>query len=438
MLKKEQFFICYLNILAAMGISIIAPLFPPMCKEKQISNEICSYIIAILSLSQIITSIFSPIILEKFGKKNIFYSSLIFQTLITFCYGLMYYIKSNFIFILTGFILRIIHGFCGCMINIICFAMTSLINTNSVELEEAIGYMELSWMIGLTIGPTIVSIFYAIGGYSLPFFFSGLLTSTSIYIYYKIPDIEAPKNTYIIVDKDSVPIEKNKVLLSLYKYPQIFFLTWAVIIETNSIGFYLPTLVNYLKDTWNIGTSYASLFFIMSTVGYTLILQFINIFTNFFGNFPLISLGHICGGISCFITAPIFFLPHSYWTVIIGIFCQGICSCFINIPIFLELNNFMEYLFPNNKNKRDNLASAFFNFSFYFSDFISPIYGSWITTNYNFETSAYVSGCLNFCFIICFIWFYRDRIKQFFNRKKANYNDDDNEKLCSIQSTELI
>ena len=74
-IKKEQLYICFLNTLSAMGYSIVAPLFPPMFKEKGISNEICSYFISTLALVQIILSIYFPIIAEKFGRKKIFFIS---------------------------------------------------------------------------------------------------------------------------------------------------------------------------------------------------------------------------------------------------------------------------------------------------------------------------------------------------------------------------
>ena len=58
-MKYVQIIIFYLNLLGAMGFSLIAPLFPPLCREKGISNQICSYIISSICISQIITTIYS-------------------------------------------------------------------------------------------------------------------------------------------------------------------------------------------------------------------------------------------------------------------------------------------------------------------------------------------------------------------------------------------
>ena len=426
-LKKEQLYICFINMLASMGYSLVAPLLPPICKEKGISNQTCSYLISIMALVQILTSIVFPKVVDKFGRKKIFLFSLIIQTLVTIYYGIMNYITNNLYFILTGFINRIIHGIFCCNINIICFVITSAINTGA-ELEIATGYMELSWMIGLTIGPVVVSIFYDIGGYSLPYYVCALICLSGIYAFYQVPQVDETlykqektekinNNNENIINK-----EENVEIFSLFKHPQILLLTGAIIMETNSIDFYIPSLVNHLNETWGVSTSTASLFFLSSTISYAIILQKIHDLINFFGNFPLICLGLILTSITCFIISPISFLPHSYWTILSGIIIMGFNGCFIIVPSFIELNNFAKVLFPDNVEMQNIIGSSFFNFSFYIADFFSPIIGSFFYTHYNFETSAYATGFITFMFWLTFSSFYRDKIKLFFMPKNFDEN----------------
>ena len=69
-LKKEQLYIYFINMLASMGYSLVAPLLPPMCKEKGISNQTCSYLISIMALVQILASIFfQKWLINSEGKK---------------------------------------------------------------------------------------------------------------------------------------------------------------------------------------------------------------------------------------------------------------------------------------------------------------------------------------------------------------------------------
>ena len=87
-LKKEQLYICFINMLASMGYSLVAPLLPPMCKEKGISNQTCSYLISIMALVQILTSIVFPKVVDKFGRKKIFLFSLIISDYLLWNYEL--------------------------------------------------------------------------------------------------------------------------------------------------------------------------------------------------------------------------------------------------------------------------------------------------------------------------------------------------------------
>ena len=163
-LIKDQKYILFMNMWASMGYSLVAPLLPSMCKERNISSKTCSLLISVMALSQAFTTIYFPRIVSKYGRQKLLLFSLFIQTLVTIFYGLMNYINKNFYFILTGFICRIIHGIVSCNINSICFFILSMINKD-LDWKSSTGYIEISSMMGVTIGPIMVSIFYDIGGY---------------------------------------------------------------------------------------------------------------------------------------------------------------------------------------------------------------------------------------------------------------------------------
>ena len=184
-MKKEQFVLFLINALGAMAYSLIAPLFPPLFKERDIDNLIVSFLIVIISLTNIISAIFCPYLSQKLGQLNLFLFCVIGQTFSTFFYGFSVYIKNNSLFLFLGFINRLFHGFCVGIINVASFSITSQINKGK-ELEKATAYMELSWGVGLTIGPSIIGILFNIGGYSLPFFIIGIISFSGIYFAYYI------------------------------------------------------------------------------------------------------------------------------------------------------------------------------------------------------------------------------------------------------------
>ena len=208
--------------------------------------------------------------------------------------------------------------------------------------------------------------------------------------------------------------EKNKEKFSfmmVMSYAQSFLLTGCIMIELNTTDFFIPTLVNYLNDSFSISTSRASLFFLASTFGYIICTQMINILTDLCNNFKLIFIGHFIASFCCLLTAPIGFLPHNYFFIILGIFIQGYIGGVINIPTFLELNNFGKKMFPHNSQLQRDIPSSLINFSFFFGDLISPIIGSWINAHFSFQISAYFAALCSFSMAIIFGYYYYNEIK---------------------------
>ena len=440
-LIKDQKYILFMNMCSAMGYSLVAPLLPSMCKERNISSKTCSLLISIMALAQAFTTIYFPKIVMKYGRQKLLFLSLFIQTLVTIFYGIMNYINKNFYFILTGFICRIIHGIVSCNINSICFFILSMINKD-FDWKYSTGYIELSSMMGETIGPIVVSIFYDIGGYSLPYYICALICLFSVYVFFQVPQVDETlfkkeKVEKISTNNENIMEKKEKKdLLILLNLPQMLLLTGCIIMKTNSIDFYLPTLVNHLNESWNVSISIASLFFLSPIISNAIILQKIHNFI-FIGNFLIISLGLFLTGITSFIIAPINFLPHSYWTILTGIFIMGINGCLIVVPTFIELNNYSRTLYPYSIEMQNYVRNFFFRFSFQIADFISPILGSFFYTHYSFEASAYFTGFITLFFWLIFYFYFKDQIKIFFSQKNLEENANNAKQSNIIPSTDI-
>lgn len=410
-MKLTQIIAYFFNILVAMDFSIIAPLMPPLCKEKGISNIICSLIISSLCISQILGSVNSTTFIQKLGIKKLCLISLIGQSICSFSYSFMVYIDNKFVFIVLAFIVRLFHGFFAAWVNVIALTITSLINEGK-ELEKAMGYMELAWATGEACGPTIVGIFFDIGGYSFPFIIIGLIDFVAIFLFFQIPKREltlmTKKTTKIIEERKSSLVDFSFIKTLLY--PKCLLLVGSIMIELNTTVFYLATLVNYLNDRFSIPTAKASFFFLASTCGYIICTQMINIITDLFNNFKLIYMGHILAIFGCLLTGPIIFLPQKFYIMIIGIFLQGFVGALINIPVFVELNNFCKGLFPNNTQLQRSLSSSFISFSFNSGNLFEPVLGSWITKNFSFRASAYFAAFCSFSIALLFRHYFYNNI----------------------------
>ena len=170
-------------------------------------------------------------------------------------------------------------------------------------------------------------------------------------------------------------INDNESLFTAIKYIPTMLLFLCQLIQLNCIDFYIPTLVNHLKDSFDISTSRASWFFILATVGSAISTQLITKFTDCFNNFQLMYYGLYLGAFFVLFIPPITILPQSYILIIIGIFAEGFLSVIINIPCFIEYSNVVKKLFPLNKNLQQNIPSSLFNLCFYVGDLIEPVIG---------------------------------------------------------------
>ena len=422
-MKKEQLTLCLLNGLSSMGYSLIAPLFPPLFKERSLSNLVCSYLISIFCTTNIISALACSYVCQKVGQKILFLINALGNSLTIMFYGFIIYIQNNKYFLIFAFIDRIIHGFFSGLVNVICFSITSQINYGK-ELEQATGYMELSWQVGLTIGPALIGAIFDYVGYSIPFIIIGCLSLTGVYCtyyYIYLSDLEKyEKEILLMLNKDEnniIEINNNSVnnndsLIAAIKYKPAVYLTLCIIIQLNTLDFFIPTLVNHLKDNFNISTSKASLFFILATIGSAICTQLITKFTDCFNNFQLMYYGLFLAAFSALFIPPIGIFPQSYILIIIGIFVEGFLSGIVNIPGFVELAKVGKKLFPNNKNLQQNTPASLFNLSFYLGDLTEPVIGSWFTKNFNFSASAYFACVLNIIYGILFGMYFKSEIKR--------------------------
>ena len=126
-MKKEQLTLCLMNGISSMGYSLIAPLFPPLFKERLLSNLVCSYLISIFCITNIISALSCSYICQKVGQKLLFLISSLGNSLSIMFYGFIIYITDNKVFLIFAFINRVIHGLFSGTINVICFSITSQI-----------------------------------------------------------------------------------------------------------------------------------------------------------------------------------------------------------------------------------------------------------------------------------------------------------------------
>jgi DHA1 family multidrug resistance protein-like MFS transporter len=164
-----------INVLSAIGYSLLAPLYPTLAIEKGVEEYIVGIIFSFFAISNIISIPLTPKLINKFGRKNLFYMGIIIEASCTILFGMVRWINNYYIFIITSLFARFCQGIGSGLSSTLAYSIAASLCDRS-NLKATMGFMELAYSLGLTVGPILASILFYFNGHSFPFYVCGFLT----------------------------------------------------------------------------------------------------------------------------------------------------------------------------------------------------------------------------------------------------------------------
>ena len=417
-MNKEVLILFLLNMLSGVGYSIIAPLFPILGQKNSISEALLGWMISFYALSDFFTTPFIPKIIKKLGRKNLLYFATFCEATCTLIYGILNIISSFSILIFLVFFLRMVHGISSGIISVLVYSLTGSLS-NEDDVQTSLGYQEVAWSLGMAIGPLIASIFYSIGGYSLPFIFTGIILYTSVYLTSKL---NLEKNI-----ENEKQIENNPSFLSSLFHIKIIICLGTIICSVMSETFFYPSLTNHLIINYGLTISSASFFFIIPVISYFIYLQFLDIVSNKIGIYCHIFIGILMSCIGCYFIFPVNPIPKNIIIINLGLSLTGASGVPIGVLCIMLLSDFIKKVNPNiDEFTAYDISSAMFNFFFNIGDFLSPILGGIISTRYGFYYSCLYISMIIFAYSILFYeYFNKEIVEGIKNNKKFRELEED-------------
>ena len=384
---------------SGMAYSIIAPLFPIAAEKHGINEEVLGYLISICALVCFCVSPFVPLIIKKFGRIFILYTSTFAEASCVLSYGFFNYIPSYHSFIIISFTIRIIHGlFCG-IISIIIYSIISSISTDE-EVQMALGYMEIAWCIGLSAGPLFASIFYKIGGFTLPFLALGSLLYISVYL----TKIISAENTNSEENSDNK--EESSYFKSVF-HLNIILNMLAITLGIIATTFYFPCLTNHLTNNYHLSVSIASLFFIVGMVFYMFFLRYLTAITNKLGMEKTPCLGLLMITFGCLFVYPVFPIPQNLFSILIGLCLIGGAGAPLNVPGLINMSNYLKIYDTNLDELTSNdIASTLYSLANSIGDFVGPTLGGFLSTKFGFKNCCLIVSVLFGSYLIYYSWYF--------------------------------
>ena len=369
-----------INSLSAVGYSLIAPLYPLIAREKEVQEGLVGIIFASFAVSNIIIIPIIPTLVVSIGKKNLFRNAILLEGTCTIVYGIIHYIPFKGLFILISFVLRFSQGI-GCAITSTLIYSIAASNSDEEAIKTNIGYMELAYSIGLTVGPLIGSFFYHFLGYSFPFFISGvaMLSSYKFLGYLKIEEVTPDKSPNFFQ-----PLANLGILMTFI----------AVFLDMLSTSFIYPVFSTHLVDKFGLSVEKTSFFFIVEMITYFFTIQYLGRLSEILGSKLTMAVGMVINWVCVLMLSPVGLFPQSLIIIIFGLLGIGAAGALITIPAIVDLmENIRDYLSIEEELAND-YASGLYNLSVNFAESAGPIIGGFLTQKGGFDFSCWtVSTC---------------------------------------------
>ena len=405
---KGQTILFLINTFCGMGYSIVAPLFPLLTKNNGINEELLGWIISIYSITSTISTPFIPLICKKISRIKLLYLATFCQATCTLLYGFSNYFSSFYLLIIIIFILRILHGISAGIISTLIYSLTCSLS-NEEELQISLGNLELGWSLGISTGPLCASIFYKIGGFSLPFIILGFILYISVYLT-KLINFDEKKN--------DIEIKNDISFIKFIFYSKILIIILTMALGMISCTYYYPSFTNHLINKYNISVSISSLFFVISVIFYAIGIQFLDYLTKIIGAYSIITLGFFFVSISCFFTYPNFPLPEKIYIIAIGFILKGLGAAPLFItPIIIFEKTIIKLDENIDELSANDIASAILNLTFSIGDFLGPVIGGFLSNHYGFYICCFIVSVFNLSCAIFLVFYFYKNIKNDLKKK---------------------
>ena len=371
------------NIIGCSVYSVVAPYVPVIAESKGVSSTYMGLILCLNPAGALITSMFLSKDMAFFGRKRL----LLFGCILASCATMAYSIlpdTSYAMFMIIAFSMRLLQGVAlGCIVT----PMLTIIAINHKgNLQEALGYLQVSIGLGFLLGPLGASLLFSLGGYSAIFIAYGAMFLAFVpFFHFTIEDDEPQDKASQIIP--SLVIFKDSELV-------LYFL--AQFAGNACISYIFPTLSMHLEKL-SVPESLFGVSFAIPTV--TFIISTLLVVHSPFDkkNTTIFGIGLLV--VSNLLLGPweYTYLPRNFTVCVIAlvIFGLGICASKLpSVTLILELAN-ERYSRKYDSQSISDLISGVLNSVSFLAEIVAPPVSGLLTDSFGFENAqAMLAGSL--------------------------------------------
>ena len=316
---KEQWLVlltlAMTHLCNGMCVSLQAPFYPAEAEKKGASATEYGLVFGIFELTVFIVSPFIGKYLPRIGIRRAFSGGISITGLMCVGFGFLDRIDNGKIFIGVSFLIRIIEAFGNSAFLSSSFTLVAQLFPNTVATVFAL--VEMSFGVGMILGPTVGGALFQAGGFTMPFAtLGGILLVQALISTMTLPQLNNSSN-----DGSA----QNFGMMKALTIPSVVLAISSVFSASIAVGALQATLERHLAQ-FNLSPLHVGFFFMLYGGAYALLNPFWGWMADRYSSKIVIMIGSFLLGLGFLLVGPVpgMGLKSSYELCVFSVIIAGV------------------------------------------------------------------------------------------------------------------
>nr|XP_023024252.1 MFS-type transporter SLC18B1-like [Leptinotarsa decemlineata] len=370
------------------SMSIMAPFYPQEAANKGMSESMAGFVFGYYALIIFLSSPFFGKILPKVGAKFLFIAGMFSSGVCSIGFGTLHYIEEYTWFTVASFVVRGVEALGASAYSTAGYVI--IVNIFPENAGTVRGILETFVGLGMSAGPGIGGLLYAVGGFGLPFYVMGIIMICI-----------TPLNMCLVPKCEKISVDKNSgSITNLLQLPPVITTCFIMVTASMTWGFLDPTLEPHLRKFQLSATNVGLIFLILSaTYGISCpICGYLSDKLNSYWWLMIVGLFGSSATLLFLGPSPMLnlFIEDSVWLNIVALSVLGVFAAMALMPTYQYiLDSSLEHGYADNLATHSVIAGLWSSI-YSLGDVLGPILGGTLLENYHFPVSATSFAVLNF------------------------------------------
>ncbi|GJQ84861.1 hypothetical protein Trydic_g481 [Trypoxylus dichotomus] len=376
----------------------MAPFYPREAELKGMSETLAGLVFSFYAMVVFLSSPIFGKILPKFGVKVTFIFGILTSGICSFVFGSLQFVNDSTAFTILSFVIRGTEALGASAYSTAGYVLINNIFPKNGGVVR--GILETFVGLGMSVGPAIGGLLFAVGGFGLPFYVVGLISI-----------LMAPLNLYVLPSSDDFKLEvKAGSFGNILKLPSVIITCSVVIVVSATWGFLDPTLEPHLRK-FNLSAGNMGLIFLLLSAMYGIFSPFWGFISDKIKNYwYLMSLGLLFNSISLLFLGPSPILPFLEQTILFNILSLSALGVFVAMAVIPTyqgiLDSALEGGFYDNLGTH-SVVAGLWSSAYSLGEMLGPAIGGFLVQHWGFPKASTAIAGLNLTFaLISGIYFF--------------------------------